>query len=417
MSHASKGEVLIVGAGPTGLITALLLAQHGVPTRIIDQKSRTATRSYACVLHPASFGLLERVGVAGDVMDLGRRIECVGIYNGASRSAEARLSELPGRNPFAVVLAQFLLEELLEEKLRIAGVQVEWHRRLLELQCEPDGVTAVVEKIEAGSYRHMMPDRDEEVGETFPLNADYLVAADGHHSTVRRLLGINSVEQGPAQRFTVFEIETLEPVSNEIKLVFGDWGVSAFWPLADYKCRWGFQMAGDGLGEGNGQPTEDRGIIVEAPRETRSKSDLQGLLAERAPWFRHGVRDINWVAQPEFRNRKAASFGEGRCWLAGDAAHRGGPIGAQSLNQGLREAADLADKLNSIWRSEADGRLLQDFDSTQQAQWGQLVDLSRQSPPANGFPSWLHSHWPTLSASLPATGEELNYLLNHLHFL
>ena len=88
MPNSSQTEVLVVGAGPVGLLTALLLTRHGVRTRVIDEESRTAAHSYACALHPASLRLLERVGIADEVIELGRRVENVALFEGNERRAQ-----------------------------------------------------------------------------------------------------------------------------------------------------------------------------------------------------------------------------------------------------------------------------------------------------------------------------------------
>jgi 2-polyprenyl-6-methoxyphenol hydroxylase-like FAD-dependent oxidoreductase len=87
-----RTEVLVVGAGPVGLCTALLLAEAGLETVIIDREQRTAARSYACALHPASLELLDRLGVTPALLDLGRRIPKVGFYEGTARRAELDFS-------------------------------------------------------------------------------------------------------------------------------------------------------------------------------------------------------------------------------------------------------------------------------------------------------------------------------------
>ncbi len=124
MSNVDQTEVLVTGAGPVGMLTALLLAQNGIKTRIIDQESRTAGHSYSCALHPRSIKLLYQAGLADQAIEFGRRIDTVGFYEGNTRRAEVRFSELPVEYPFALVLEQSSLENLLEQKLRQAQVRV-----------------------------------------------------------------------------------------------------------------------------------------------------------------------------------------------------------------------------------------------------------------------------------------------------
>src|SRR5215831_18861746 len=93
-------EVLVAGAGPVGLWNALLLAQAGLQVTIVDREERTAARSYACALHPATLKRLERFGLAQEVIVRGRKVAKVAFYEGAARRAELSLSALGGDFPF-----------------------------------------------------------------------------------------------------------------------------------------------------------------------------------------------------------------------------------------------------------------------------------------------------------------------------
>src|ERR1035438_4657893 len=117
-----RTEVLVVGAGPVGLLTAILLAEAGIEVRIIDREERTTSRSYACALHPRTLKLLEGMGLAGPALEAGRRIERFAFYDGATRQAEVKLSQLGGAFPYMVILPQNAFESLLEQRLRKLGV-------------------------------------------------------------------------------------------------------------------------------------------------------------------------------------------------------------------------------------------------------------------------------------------------------
>src|ERR1051326_4602952 len=122
-------EALVVGAGPVGLWTALLLAEAGVQVTLIDRESHTASRSYACGIHPRTLNLLARFGLAEAVLAQGRRIPKLAFYEGPTRQAELNFSEIGGEFPFLVILPQSTFERLLEERLSKAGVSVHWNHR------------------------------------------------------------------------------------------------------------------------------------------------------------------------------------------------------------------------------------------------------------------------------------------------
>jgi NADPH-dependent dioxygenase len=414
MPDNAAAEVLVVGAGPVGMLTALLLTQQGVRTRIIDQESRTATRSYACALHPASLGILQRARILDDVLDLGRSVGTVGLYEGPARRAQAELSDLPGPYPFAVVLAQFLLEELLEEKLRAAGVQVEWHRQLREIQRGASGVDALIQKVAPTGRGDNLPELETAVGDCFQIRADFVVGADGHNSLLRQQLGIGSVRAGPPLLFDVYEIATVEPVDHEMKLVLTASGINVLWPLTENKCRWSFQINPPQADADF--PQKDRAPLntIQPPKDWESLVTLRRFLAERAPWFQHDIKDILWIAHVQFEPRLVLRLGEGRCWLAGDAAHQASPAGMQSMNLGLREAEDLAGKIKSILRDHADLDLLQDYDRLHRAEWKRLLGLKEPAEPPGGLSPWARQHFLTLLGNLPASGDDLDHLLEKL---
>src|SRR6187401_1274414 len=120
-------EVLVVGAGPVGLLTAILLSERDIQVQIIDSEAGTAARSYACALHPASLRLLDRLGLAATVLEHSHRIPKMVFYEGASRCAQINLSEFGGN---CLVLPQNVLEDILEQRLRQKShLAVNWNHR------------------------------------------------------------------------------------------------------------------------------------------------------------------------------------------------------------------------------------------------------------------------------------------------
>jgi NADPH-dependent dioxygenase len=414
MPKKTQTEVLVVGAGPVGMLTALLLAQEGVRTRIIDQKARTATYSYACALHPASLDLLERASLVSDVIALGWRVESAGFYEGAARRGQVKFSDLPGRFPFVVALAQFLLEEMLEEKLHAAGVEVEWHHRLSEVKPGADGVEACIETLAPSAQGYVIPELETFVKERAKETVDFVIGADGHRSSLRRQLGIRSVRAGGPQLFGVYEVDTADPMDHEMRVVLDDGGMSVLWPLAETHCRWSFEIALPEAAAESPEEDQDRLITVQPPSDWDSLHHLRRFLAVRAPWFQPAIKDIHWMARAQFGRQLALRFGQGRCWLAGDAAHQAGPAGMQSMNVGMREAADLADKIKSILRGKSDPASLGNYERTYRAEWERMLGLKAEAGPASQISPWARQHYAAIVSSLPASGEDLKVLLGKL---
>src|ERR1039458_4592222 len=177
---------MVVGAGPVGLLTAILLAEAGIEVRIIDREERTAARSYACALHPRTLRLLERMGLAAPIIERGRRLDKIAFYDGATRQAEVKLSGLGGPFPFMVILPQNVFEDVLEQRLRKAGGAVAWNHRFNDLQCEAGAVVATVEELGATGTGYIVPHWETVVKRSFPIRAQFLIGADGHGSLVDR---------------------------------------------------------------------------------------------------------------------------------------------------------------------------------------------------------------------------------------
>src|SRR5689334_2027185 len=125
MQREQQADVLVVGAGPVGMLNALILAEAGIHVRIIDQEARTTSRTYACALHPATLAILDRLQLSGELLQTGRRVISVGFYEGEVQRAKVALSGLNTQFPFVLVMPQSHFESILEQRLKKAGVRVD----------------------------------------------------------------------------------------------------------------------------------------------------------------------------------------------------------------------------------------------------------------------------------------------------
>src|SRR5512143_2432889 len=150
VSSDSRTDVLVVGAGPTGLVAALQLSQGGLTVEVIDEEWRPAGHSYALALHPRSLALLDRLGLAAEAVGTGRRLDAVDLYRGAQLEATLR-PEGPEGFRFLLALPQSALEDLLTRRLAERGVAVRWSHRLARLEEGGDGVVATVHRLEKES--------------------------------------------------------------------------------------------------------------------------------------------------------------------------------------------------------------------------------------------------------------------------
>ena len=414
MRRHDQSEVLVVGAGPVGMFTALRLAQSGISVKVIDQESRTAGRSYACALHPRSLQLLDEVGVAREAIQMGYRIDKVAFYEGAHRRAELDFSQLPVEFPFVLVLEQCVLEDLLEQKLKErAKLKIQWNHRLADLTMN-SGVSATIEELVMTGKGYIVPDFDLEVKKTVSARADYVVGADGQNSLVRQRLEIPSDRTGRPQLFTVYELETETKLLAEMRIVFHEQTVSVLWPFAENKCRWSFQWFEAEKPADFPQKDRNRFTVAEFPGDNDSRHHLQQLLFARAPWFQAGIKHVGWAANIQFDHRVARRFGRERTWLAGDAAHQTGPMGMQSMNVGFREGADLAARLARILREAGSPDLLEAYQFEHRTEWERLLGLQGAFKAGAAASPWVRGHRAELPVCVPASSTEMTLLLRQL---
>jgi 2-polyprenyl-6-methoxyphenol hydroxylase-like FAD-dependent oxidoreductase len=411
----NQNDVLVVGAGPVGMWTALLLAEAGIQPRIIDQDEGTAGRSYACALHPQSLELLDRAGLAAAAIDQGHRIDTLVFYEGNERRAEIKLARVSARFPFLVVLPQNVLESLLQEALnRRAGVRVQWNHRLSELELENDNAMATIDKLGGTATGYVVPHWEVGVKSQEQVRAAFVVGSDGHDSVVRHRLGIGFERVGDPQSFVVAEFDSDWPVANEVRIVLDGSTTNVLWPLPGGRFRWNFQLV---HGEDPGDfPAKQRSPAPpEQPEfDERAHEYLVKLAGRRAPWFKGAVREIHWFAEVQFQRQLAQSFGKECCWLAGDAAHQTSPVGMQSMNVGLREARKLVAGARSVLRPDGPNENLEAYNRDCRKVWQRLLGADRIVQDPSGGNSWAWANISRILPCLPASDVELDLILEQL---
>jgi 2-polyprenyl-6-methoxyphenol hydroxylase-like FAD-dependent oxidoreductase len=385
MRAKRETEVAVVGAGPVGLLTALSLKTAGVDVRIYDAGQRTAAHSYALVLHPATLRLLERYGLAGSCLAHGRVVTHLGVYERSTRRDEIDLRRLPGQYALVVVLPQSRLEAILEGALEKCGVKVQWDHRVQGLEPAADEVKLTVARLDKVSTGYPVAHTEVVVDKTLEVRADYVVGADGYDSFVRRRLEIPYADHGKGQVYSVFQFATGGNVPADGRLMIDGDRVGGYWPLPEGRCRFSFPV----------------GAAEEHRPDAAHRNEL---LAAFAPWFHGDLGDIEWAALGLFERKLAASFGRGRIWMAGDAAHLTGPLGGQSMNVGLREADELAARLVRVLRPGAPAGLLDEYGASRAAEWRDLF----------GAHEPYGSRRSLLLPCLPASGADLDALIRQL---
>jgi 2-polyprenyl-6-methoxyphenol hydroxylase-like FAD-dependent oxidoreductase len=395
MFRHSDPEVLVVGAGPVGLVAALFLQQHGVRVEVVDMHQRTTQHSYALAIHPRTLRVLDEAGLSEKLIGAGRKLTKVAYYEGRERRAEIDYSALGSKHPYLLVIRQSLLERTAEEALHRKKLKVLWGHRLQALTVDGGTLRAEVAKLDQVATGYPVARNEWVIVRSETIRPAYVIGADGYHSAVRRMSGIEMEELGTGQIFSVYEIEAAGELPSEVRVVVDPDLTSVYWPLEEGRCRWGFQ-------------------ILDASEHTASMERLEQLIAARAPWFTARPTEIYWSTLGLFERRLTRSLGKGGVWLAGDAAHQAAPVGVHSMNSGLAEARELASRISQIQRSAGAPALLEEFATEMHETWERLLDAGRVVRALPGADPWVQQNGARILACVPASGDELEPLLQQI---
>ena len=387
-------EVLVVGAGPVGLVAALFLQQHGVRVEIIDMHQRTNQQSYALAIHPRTLRILDEAGLAEGLIRAGRKLTKVAYYEGPTRRAEIDYSSLDSSHPYLLVVRQSLLERAAEDALRQKKLKVRWGHQLQALTVEGAALRTEVAQLEHAASGYAVAQSEWVVGRSETILPAFVIGADGYNSAVRRMSGIEMAEHGAGQVFSVYEIEAAGDLPAEVRVMIDPDLTSVYWPLEEGRCRWGFQ-------------------IRDASEHTPSTARLEQLIGSRAPWWTARPTQLYWSTFALFERRLTRSFGKGGVWLAGDAAHLAAPVGVHSMNSGLVEARELAARISRIQRA-GEPSLLQEFATETYGAWQWLLGAGRAVRPLPGADPWVGRNASRILECLPASGDDLEPLLEQV---
>jgi 2-polyprenyl-6-methoxyphenol hydroxylase-like FAD-dependent oxidoreductase len=395
MFRHTDPEVLVVGAGPVGLVAALFLQQHGVRVEVVDMNQRTTLHSYALAIHPRTLSILDEVGLTERLVEVGRKLTKVAFYEGRERRAEIDYAALASRHPYLLVVRQSLLERATEEALRKRNLKVLWGHRLQSLHADGATPRAEVAQLDQVAAGYPVARSEWVVVRTKTIRPAYVIGADGYDSAVRRMAGVEMAEHGQAEVFSVYEVEATGELPAEVRVILDPDLTSVYWPLEDGRCRWGFQ-------------------IHDASEHEPSLERLGQLIAARAPWCTARPTEIYWSTLGMFERRLTQSFGGGGVWLAGDAAHQASPVGVHSMNSGLLEARELAAHISGILRAGEAPSRLQQFATETHEVWKRLLGVGGAVRALPGADPWVRRAGMRILGCIPASGEDLEPLLEQI---
>jgi 2-polyprenyl-6-methoxyphenol hydroxylase-like FAD-dependent oxidoreductase len=349
-SSTSDTEVLIVGAGPTGLVLALWLTRLGVRVRVIDKTAEPGTTSRALAVQARTLELYGQIGLAHEVVERGRRIAAANLWVAGRQVARAVFGDMGvGISPYsyALIFPQDEHERLLIDRLAEAGVCVERRTELLHFE---DTTGRVLARLKRSN------------GALEMCEAAYLAGCDGAHSAVREALNIGFPGGTYAHLFYVADVEASGAATNgELHVALDRTDFLAVFPL---KCEGRARLIG---------------TVREDAEQQHENLSWAGVSKRVIEWMRIDVARVNWFSTYRVHHRVADRFREGREFLLGDAAHIHSPVGGQGMNTGIGDAVNLAWKLAAVLHGRANAAILDSYETERIAFARRLVVTTDQA--------------------------------------
>jgi 2-polyprenyl-6-methoxyphenol hydroxylase-like FAD-dependent oxidoreductase len=319
----TENQILIVGAGPSGLALAGELKRRGVDVVIIDQQPVGANTSRACVVHARTMEVLEPLGVTRDLLAEGVRVPIFRIRDRDRILVTIDFSEIPSRYPFTLMIPQSRIEQILLRHLeRLRG-----------------SVVRPCKLIHYAPSRSLVEAQVQASGPVKSITAHWLVGCDGMHSTVREQSSITFLGEEYKASFVLADVSMDWPLSREeVTLFYSPLGLIVVAPLPNERFR-------------------IVATVDEAP-EVPSVEFMQALLDARGPTKNPGrLHDVAGSSRFHIHHRLVKNPRKGRVLLCGDAAHVHSPAGGQGMNTGIQDSISLADALTSTLRDGYEPRL------------------------------------------------------------
>ncbi len=337
-----KTPVLIVGAGPTGLVLALSLHRQGVKFRIIDQTPGPGTTSRAIVMHARTLEFYQQMGISDPVVKNGVKFKAINLWASGKKRGHASLGDIGeglSEFPYMLIYPQDEHEAFLVHELKKMGIAVERNTQLRSFKDDGPHVTAIIRN----------PDGQEE-----EFSFTYIAGCDGAHSKVREGLNVGFSGATYEQLFYVADVKVKGPLINgELHLAFDGSDFLGVFPLkGDHQARF-------------------IGTVI--PKDSQKKVTWEDVSNQTMQRLNLSVENVNWFSTYHVHHRLAEHFRKGSVFLLGDAAHIHSPVGGQGMNTGIGDAINLAWKLAGVIKSELKKEVLDTYQKERKAFAEKLV--------------------------------------------
>jgi 2-polyprenyl-6-methoxyphenol hydroxylase-like FAD-dependent oxidoreductase len=322
-------DVLVVGAGPVGLTLAAEVTRLGLTCRIIDKLAVPSDKSKAIVMHARTLEALDALGITGELVASGERIESMNFMNRGRKLATINTTGLDSPYPFMLCIGQNETERVLTGYLNSLGCAVERQVELISFEQDDTGVTATLQQAD---------------GTLQTVRSRWLVGCDGAHSKVRHYLNFSFDGFPYEDNFWLADVHVKwELPLRQLYNFMSDKGSFMAFPILGNRYR---LLGNIPLGEDKtAEPT---------------LAAIQELAGQVCPPGTQ-LYDPVWLANFKVHHRKVSSYRQGRIFLAGDAAHVHSPAGGQGMNTGIQDAHNLAWKLALTAQGQAQPALLDSY--------------------------------------------------------
>ncbi|MCP3822112.1 FAD-dependent oxidoreductase [Streptomyces sp. A3M-1-3] len=317
-------DVLVVGAGPTGMTLAGDLAAAGLSVTVVERRPHeTSNITRAFGVHARTLEMLDARDLADELTKKGSKVTRLQLF----RRLSLDLTRLPTRFPYLLIAPQYEVEHLLERRALSSGVDFQYGTQLLGLRQDADRVTAQV--------------RDVSGTET-TVRARYLVGTDGVRSSVRKALGLPFPGVSVIRSIVLADVRLAEEPEGLLTVNgMGD----AFAFIAPFGDGWYRVMGWN----------RSRQVADSEPVDLDEVKEIARLGTD------YGMHDARWISRFHSDERQVPEYRVGRVFLAGDAAHVHSPAGGQGMNTGIQDAANLSWKLAAVLRGHSPESLLDSY--------------------------------------------------------
>jgi 2-polyprenyl-6-methoxyphenol hydroxylase-like FAD-dependent oxidoreductase len=341
-SKQFDADVLIVGAGPTGLALATALHRAGVSALVVEKLQSGQNTSRAAVIHAHTLDVLEQIGVADELVSRGLKLSRFTLRDRDSALMKLCFDKLPSRHAHLLMVTQDVTETVLRSALERAGGAVRWGSRVESIRQDADGVDV------------MLTSR----GGIEKLRTRYVVGADGMHSLVRGAAGIGFTGESYEDSFVLADVDMeWDAGRDEVMLFFSPGGLLVVAPLPGGRFR---------LVASLDQAPERPGV-----------ADMQALLDSRGPAVGAArVSCVHWSSRFRLHHRVADRYRNERLFLVGDAAHAHSPAGGQGMNTGIVDACVLGEILADVLRGRRDESHLERYEALRRPAAEEVLGLA-----------------------------------------